>query len=208
VSLKTSCLPTFILSCLFTAYGSDIRTIGQKQVDLQPIHDWKAAQAANRSNAQAARTIGERPLPHWKDLAVEEYVKSVGDPIVVVTLAGGATQTILLHNCPAALVAKLIRRQSLVEELKSAKFNASNAAAKALEKEGKASLSRRGSRKQRKEEAEAKANAKLAEKNEKTLAGEMATLNKAIASEGSLLAMATGATYAGFPVWDTGITSR
>lgn len=198
--MKTTSLTTFILGCLFTACGSDIRTIGLKQVDLQPIHDWKAA--------KAAKTRGERPLPHWKDLAVEEYVKSVGNPVVVVKLAGGETQTIMLHNCPAALVAKLIRRQSLAEQLKSAKLDAGNASAKALEKEGKASGSRRASRNQRKEEADAKANAKLAERNEKAIAEEIASLDQAIESEGNLLAMATGSTYAGFPVWDTGMTSR
>jgi hypothetical protein len=199
---------TFILGWLFTTFGSDIRTIGQKQVDLQPIHDWKAAKAEKRSGSQVARTVGERPLPHWKDVVVEEYVKSVGDPIVVAKVGGGATQTIVLNNCPTALVSKLIRLQSLTEQLKSAKLEVNRASAKALETAGKASRGRRASRQQRKEAADAKARVKLAEGNEQAIAEEIATLEQAVASEGNLLAMATCSTYAGFPVWDTGMTSR
>ena len=88
---KTATLTSLILGCLFPAFGSDIRTIGQTQGDLQPIHDWKAAKATNKSDTQMAKAMSERPLPHWKDLAVQDYVKSVGDPVVVVKLAYGST---------------------------------------------------------------------------------------------------------------------
>ena len=116
VSLKRASLTALIMGCLSTASGSDIRTIGQTKVDLQPIHDWKAA---GGSKTNEAKGRGERPLSHWKDITVLEYVKSLGNPVVVVKLEGGETQTIMLKNCPATLVANLIRRPPLDQTVES-----------------------------------------------------------------------------------------
>ena len=56
--------------------------------------------------------------------------------------------------------------------------------------------------------ATAKARAKRTKEEVEAINDELKKLDKEIDIEGKLLAMSMGNTYAGFPVWDTGITSR
>lgn len=218
VSLKRASLTALIMGCLSTASGSDIRTVGQTKVDLQPIHDWKAA---GGSKTNEAKGRGERPLSHWKDITVLEYVKSLGNPVVVVKLEGGETQTIMLKNCPATLVANLIHRPPLDQRLKAAKIITQKVKANYLDRSEKAEASARAARgatwdsplgiAQTQDSQVAKdayEDLARAEKNETAITEEFETLSKAIESMNKILAMYTGQSYATFPIWDTGITSR
>ena len=203
-----------------TTLASDVRTVNQKKIDLQPIHDWKMAKTEGVSYTNAAGT-SERPLQHWKDIFITEYVKTLGSLVVVARLGDGTTQTIMLRNCPQSLVTKLTRKKTLIDQLKGASANSRDAAANAVEKEGKASASYSVSgsasyvnavaadeQRRQDQAATAKARAKRTKEEVEAINDELKKLDKEIDIEGKLLAMSMGNTYAGFPVWDTGITSR
>lgn len=203
-----------------TSLANDVRTVSKKKIDLQPIHDWKMAKNEGASYTNAAGT-SERPLKHWKDISITEYVTTLGNPVVVAKLGDGTTQTIMLRNCPKSLVTKLSRKKTLLDRLKGASADSRDAAANAVEKEGKASASYSVSgtasyvnavaadeQRRQDQAAIAKARAKRTKEEVEAINDELQKLDKEIEIEGKLLAMSMGSTYAGFPVWDTGITSQ
>lgn len=197
-----------VLLASLPALASDIRTVGGKKVDLQPIHDW------------ALTSKGERPMPHWKSLTVTGYVKSLQFPVMVVTDGTKATN-VLLKNCPGPLLEKLVRRQSLVRQLNVARGNLANAEANA---EAKNKQSKAASKHARYAEFGSPASndetvklyasidasdfASESRKNMEAIEKQIESVSAAIEGENKVFAMFTGQTYATFPIWDTGITAR
>lgn len=90
--------------CLFTfcsiSIASDIRKVGDRRVDLQPIHDWLGT------------LQGERPMPHWKEIQPHNFIRSYGWSILISADIDGSQTKILVANLPP-------KRAKLLEEMTS-----------------------------------------------------------------------------------------
>ena len=203
-----------------TSNAADIRTVGRVKVDLQPIHDWNEAKSDNSSKSNAP-SLGERPLQHWKEISVSEYVSSMVNPVVVIYSKSGGSQQVLLQGCPQRLLDKLKQKSELSVKLDRASAASRYAAATAVEKEKRSSahysvsgnaayVSSVANDKQRRQDeaAAAAAKQKLTKAEEEALEKQLQTLETEIRVEGKLLAMFIGKKYAGFEIWDTGLTGR
>ena len=87
--------PWFLLILLSVAAlavsAGDVRTVGGRSVDLQPIHDWKVDKK------------GERPLPHWKDVLVHEVLDRPGGWDRCKVQIEGKYREILVANLPTSV---------------------------------------------------------------------------------------------------------
>ena len=197
----------------FSMEASDIRTINNRTVDVQPIHDWKS-----KVKAGDPKEAGERPMKHWKDVEVVEIVQTFSSSMHVVKAnIEGVEQVITLRNIPADLCAKLAKLQTLRSRLGGAQFGTqvakADAAAAKIRASGGIYVSASDDlvnavleeeRKKKNRAASAEVKAELAEGGLVALKTEIASLSNEV-SKTPFLAMAIGTTYAGKPEWDTGL---
>jgi hypothetical protein len=196
------------LAAALPCQAGDIRMINGRAVDLQPIHDWRAEKG----------TLETRPLKHWKELRVVALQQSISESMhVAKVLIDGSPQIITLKNMPKELVTKLNRLQTLKGQVAKAQHNTdvANANAKAAQMRVPKGYTVSGTQEfvaailideERKanQAAAATATAEVASANLATMHQEVVALAADI-GETSILAMATGGSYAGKPLWDTGL---
>jgi hypothetical protein len=159
--------------------AAELRTIGGTQVDLQPLVDW------------SAKKKGERPLKHWKYVQVLEFKRQSSYPVFLCDIEGLKTE-IMLKNCPGELLTLAEQKTRLQKELEAARDN---------QQDANQNLSNAANKKQVKQ---AKRVATAAQKDEKVIRKELDNVNSKI-KQHQVLAMATGASLGGVPVWDTGL---
>ena len=167
--------------------AEEIRIVGGKRVDVEPVIEW------------LAHPKGERPLPHWKQIKVTECLGMIGQQTKCTVTVDGKSKTILLANLKPEIVKHFARLEYLktyipteTERLKQEelRLDQSHAATPA----GK------------RQRARAKQDSTTL-KHEKAALEERIKESKQLAGEvknASDLAMSTGVNYAGLEVWDCG----
>lgn len=93
-----------------TVSSGDVRTVGGRSVDLQPIHDWKVDHK------------GDRPLPHWKDVLVHEVLDRPGGWDRCKVQIEGKHRELLVANLPNSVRAFLqtfSQRLNAIEALRA-----------------------------------------------------------------------------------------
>jgi hypothetical protein len=206
-SMRILLLITFLLATHLQA--ADVRTINNRAVDLQPIHDWKAGDQTT-----------ERPLKHWKELKVLEIQQQISTTMHVATVEiDGTRQAIILRNMPKDQREKATRLGTLKSQVTAAEKASANASAVAAAAKVRASGSagvyvtddtayldavRADELRKKDEAAAAEGRSVIAAANLKALKDEIASLEDYL-RKNPLLAMANGASYAGKPEWDTGM---
>jgi len=86
--------------------ASDIRIIGSKSVDLQPIHDWMKEKK------------GVRPMPHWKEIHIVAPLGELGCYLkCAVQIERGSTTTNAIGNVPVGLLAKFAEVRRIEQRL-------------------------------------------------------------------------------------------
>jgi hypothetical protein len=206
--MKSFLVTVLGLIAVLPATAGDLRTINNRTVDVQPIHDWRAAKGS----------LEARPLKHWKDLKVLELQQTISSSMHIVKAdIEGSVQVITLRNMPADLVKNFNRLQTLKSQTQTAKTVDTAAKANATAAKTMAqgdyfvsgtedfvnSVAAEKLRRTQKA-AEAAAKADLARANLEAREAELAKLTEEI-NKTVLLAMPTGGTYAGKAEWNTGM---
>ena len=94
-SLKSLLLAALVCLPVFHHCGAaEMRTVGNTEVDLQPLIDW------------TAKKKGERPLKHWKLVQVLEQKRQSASPVLLCDIEGLKSE-IMLRNCPKELLSLL-----------------------------------------------------------------------------------------------------
>jgi hypothetical protein len=182
-SLKFLLLAAFLcLPVMPHSHGAEVRTVGNTEVDLQPLIDW------------SAKKKGDRPLKHWKLLQVLELKKQAAAPVLICDIEVLKTE-IILRNCPRELLDLLRQKAELEAKLTSARKEEGAAAENLNEAHNK------------RQARQAKRANTAARDTQKVLNKELTGVDQKIKQQ-KLYAMATGATFDGLPVWDTGLRSR
>jgi hypothetical protein len=197
-----------LLVAVLPSTAADIRTINNRSVDLQPIHDWRSANGPPEA----------RPMKHWKELQVIEIQQTIsGTMHIIKAEADGVVQIITLRNMPKDLSAKLLRLQGLNAHVKEAERGA--AVAKATAKASKMRVSGgiyvsgddeylnsviTEEQRRANQAAAATLRAELATASLDSLRDEIVKLTAEVKAT-KVLAMPTGGTYAGKAEWDTGL---
>jgi outer membrane murein-binding lipoprotein Lpp len=161
--------------------AASLRYVNGKEVDLQPLIDW------------AADKKGERPLKHWKLVQIVENKGQSAFQIVVANIEGAKTE-IALKNCPAEILGLLAQKKDLEARLAAVKQDHQAAAQEAA-----------GAHKRRDVKQQAKRTEASDVEEEKSIKKELAEVEEKIKKQKGVFAMATGSTYNGVPVWDTGL---
>lgn len=92
---------------LTTATAADIRTVGGKQVDLQPIHDWTASKD------------GARPMAHWKEVRITTIVSDLAGYQKCGVTIGGNAKWILARNLPQKMKEYFTRLEQVQNQMTS-----------------------------------------------------------------------------------------
>jgi hypothetical protein len=179
--------------------SAQIVTVSGRSVDLTPLTRW------------LADPQGERPLKHWKQITLIESKGIVdGRPRYVIKTEDTPELEVSLMNLPDSVKSFVLAMKTLQDEIKSltAQIKENQTAidrAKALTPETQDSdaayllaLDERG-RVNAYEQKIYEASDKLA-----PLERDYAEKMKVAKKESSTLAMFTGASYAGVPIWDCG----
>ena len=183
-SLRVLMLVAVVLISVFDrCAAAELRTVGNVQVDLQPLVDW------------SVKKKGERPLKHWKLVQVLELKKPSASPALLCDIEGLKTE-IILKNCPGGLVDLLHQKADLDAKLAAARKNESAAAGNL------------GEARNKRQAKQAKRSHTSAAETEKTIKKDVAELDRKLKQQQKFFAMATGATFDGLPVWDTGLKSH
>jgi hypothetical protein len=181
--LKTTALLAISLVGLAsTGPAAEIRKVGDTEVDLQPLVDW------------STKKKGERPLKHWKLVQILEFKRQSSYPVFLCDIEGLKTE-IMLKNCPGELLTLSGQKAKLQQELDSARGE---------QQAANQNLANAATKKQVKL---AKRAANAAQRDEKVVRKELDDLNQKI-KQHKVLAMSTGASLGGVPVWDTGLKAR
>jgi len=171
-----------IISLLLThvnTSATEMRKVGSTEVDLQPLIDW------------TAKKKGERPLKHWKLVKVQELKRQLPSPVLLCDIEGAKTE-IILRNCPKELT-ELLRRKSELDTKLAAARRDEGAAAEDLNE----AHNKRQTRQAKRANTAARDAGKVVQKD-------LTEVEKKIKQQ-STYAMATGQTFEGLPVWDTGL---
>jgi hypothetical protein len=163
--------------------AASLRYVNGKEVDLQPLIDWTADKK------------GARPLKHWKLLKILENKGQSAFQVVQADIEGSKTD-IALKNCPAEVLQLLAQKKDLQARLASLKQDYQAAAQQAT-----------GAHKHKDVKQQAKRTEAADTEAEKGINKQIAELDQKIKQQKGVYAMATGATYNGLPVWDTGLRS-
>lgn len=195
---------------LLAARASDLRTISGKSVDLQPIHDWEENQK------------GERPLKHWKDIELVDWVDQGphGHPVATIRI-GAEQKKVWLKHCPKEVIRDFTKVVELERQLATAKQQAlsANAEAEAAKIRASSGYSVAGDKAfvnavlaQDQARADAAANAQAAATyaagTVEKLNADLTLARAKLAADGKLLAMDTGTAFGSDPIWDTGLPGR
>ena len=120
--MKTLSAWLLCISVALPCLAGDIRMINGRAVDLQPIHEWRAANG----------TPATRPLKHWKELRVLALQQSISESMhVAKVLVDGSPQIVTLKNMPRDLTVKVTRLQTLKGQFVKAQQNTVVASANA-----------------------------------------------------------------------------
>lgn len=165
------------------ARSASLRHVNGKEVDLQPLIDW------------ATDKKGERPLKHWKLIKIIENKGQSAFQLVEADIEGARIQ-IALRNCPTEILQLLAQKKDLEVRLASVKQDYQAAAQDAS-----------GPHKRKDVKQQAKRTEAADTEAEKSIKKELDELEQKIKQQKGVYAMATGATYMGLPVWDTGLSS-
>ena len=171
-----------VLASDINSSATEMRKIGNTEVDLQPLIDW------------TAKKKGERPLKHWKLVQVLELKRQSPAPALLCDIEGVKTE-IILRNCPKELTDLVHRKSELEAKLSTARKDESAAAADLNE-----SRNKRQARQAKRANTAARDAGKVVQK-------ELTEVDKKI-KEQRVFAMSTGGTFDGLPVWDTGLHGR
>ena len=163
--------------------AAEIRTVGNVEVDLQPLIDW------------TAKKKGERPLKHWKLVQILEQKKQSAAPELLCEIEG-LKMSIILKNGPGEILNLLHQKDALGTKL---------AAARKVEATTAENLANAKTKRQKRLATQ---NHKVATDSEKAINKDLAVLEKKINQQPKIFAMFTGATFDSLPVWDTGLKSH
>lgn len=172
--------------CLLIAPASpagEIRKIGDTEVDLQPLVDWSAK-----------KKKGDRPLKHWKFVQVLDFKRQSTYPVFRCDIEGLKAE-IMLKNCPSELVKLAEQKTNLQKELDASRGQQEGA------------YHDLGNAANRRQLKQAKREAAAAQKDSKVVHRELESVNTKLKQQ-KVLAMATGTSMGGVPVWDTGLKAR
>jgi hypothetical protein len=190
------------------ASAGDIRNVGGRSVDLQPIHDWKVDKR------------GERPFAHWKDVLVHEVLDKPGGWDRCRVEIDGKHREILVANLPASIGTFLdafARRLNTIKGLRAQLAADEQAAHDAANRwlfteEGFTTVKsgtsgfyvdNQDTRLSRMLELDRRVD--LERKQLAALEAEQAKAVRQSSEALTVLAMFTGRTYAKLEVWDTGL---
>ena len=182
--MKSLLLLTASVTLLTTisTFATEMRKVGNTEVDLQPLIDW------------AAKKKGERPLKHWKLVQVQELKRSGPSPVLLCDIESVPTE-IILRNTPKELTALVQRKSELEAKLAAARKQEAAAAA-----DSNAARNKRQTQQAKRAISAARDAGKVAQK-------ELTEVDKKIKQQ-RVYAMSTGQTFDGLPVWDTGLLTR
>lgn len=189
--MKTAAIALTVLISVGHSFAQDVRIVGGRAVDLQPVHTWFGTHK------------GERPMAHWKQIKVTQIKNPIAtwDDCFIQTEDGATTEILLAHCDPSvrSSFAALSGADSRITFLES-QINADHAQLAAPYQKGAIAVQR----------ARSAVSAQLA-----TLQGEYSTLTNQRAKiflahvesarQVNLLAMFTGQRYSGLEVWDCGL---
>ena len=171
-----------------STYAAEIRIVGGKSVDVEPVIDW------------LAKPKGERPMPHWKKIHVTECLEMIGQQTKCIVTVDDKSKTVLLANLKPEAAKRLARVAYLkayipkeTERMKNEELHFEHLQATMPRGRTKRSLGKQDS---------------IALKHDKMSLHERISESKKLLAEVKAdwdLAMYTGVNYAGLEAWDCGV---
>lgn len=181
-------LVVMVLTIGGSTYAAEIRIVGGKSVDVEPVIDW------------LAKPKGERPMPHWKKIHVTEWLEMIGQQTKCIVTVDGKSKTVLLANLKPEAAKRLARVAYLkayipkeTERMKNEELHFEHLQATMPRGRTKRSLGKQDS---------------IALKHDKMSLHERISESKKLLAEVKAdwdLAMYTGVNYAGLEAWDCGV---
>jgi len=163
--------------------ADEIRTVGGREVNLQPLIDWL-------SNRQ-----GERPLKHWKEVKIREWKKTLSSWQHCVIQVEGIEKEVLISNLPERIMIAFSTVALLEARVEALRAECQSAPAVPA----RDSIAAR--RKRPQAESAAGPSAAQLGNAQSALMTAKAKLDQV---NPNVLAMFIGGTYGGLPVWDCG----
>jgi hypothetical protein len=189
-----------VLAGMITARAEDLRVVGGKTVDVQPVHDWLAGDKKD-----------ERPLPHWKEIQIESVIALNGAAPRCRITVDRQSREILIRNVLKEVFDAFAEADKLNAEFKRLETYVKSERIRVRQLRAitpvEADADSPGGEQIRQTNL-AIANLKTSEEELEAASQRSAAAQARVKTLGKDLAMFTGQKYAGLEVWDCGHKQR